>query len=147
MSATFRGHKAIGHLLVMRFALVTAIVLITASCGPELNTPSSTSVTGKWQSSDSVSYFKNLKLDLSQTTEGDITGTWTGLLAGGNLSCPLSSTCPASNSAAGRNTVVGVSIEVLGVGKFTGQLEGSNILRGDIFRFDGDYKVTFTKIP
>ncbi len=135
----------------MRVALLFLVFIVSAAltaCGPDLNSPGAGSVAGKWQTSDSVSYFSGVKLDLSQSQRGDITGSWTGKVKGGNLSCPVTSaTCPASNEATGRNTVVGVSIEVLGIGKFTGQLENPNELRGDISRFDGNFKVKFTKIP
>jgi hypothetical protein len=122
-------------------------LLTLASCGPELNEPASTSVTGKWQTADSISYFYNLKMDVTQTPGGDLSGGWTSLLMGGHLTCPERTTCNAANTVSGRNTVTGVSIEVLGIGKFTGQLENGNVLRGDIDRFDGDFKVKFTKIP
>ncbi len=131
----------------MRSALFFTAIVSVAACGPDLNSPSSNSVSGKWQSPDSVSYFRDLKLDMTQTSDGDITGAWNSLLKGGNLTCPPGTTCPASNRLSGRNTVVGVSIEILGIGKFTGQLEESNVLRGDVYRFDGDFKVKFTKIP
>lgn len=126
--------------------LIFAAAAITA-CGPDLNSPSSTSITGKWQSADSISYFYNLKMDLSQTTSGDLTGAWTGLLTGGHLSCPENTICSAANTITGRNTVVGVTIEILGVGTFTGQMENGNTLRGDILRFDGDFRTKFTKVP
>lgn len=131
----------------MRLLLLFAAVIGLSACGPDLNTPSSKSVSGKWQSTDSASFFFNVKLDIAQTPGGDITGVWTSLYKGGNLSCPEGMTCPASNEVVGRNTVVGVSMEVLGIGKFTGQLEGDNVLRGDIYRYDGDFKVKFTKVP
>lgn len=131
----------------MRNCIIFAALAGLMACGPDLNSPSSKSVSGKWQSTDSVSFFYNVKLDLAQSSNGDVTGIWSSLYKGGNLSCPERQICPASNEALGRNTVVGVSIEVLGIGKFTGQLEGDNTLRGDIFRYDGDFKVKFTKIP
>lgn len=131
----------------MRFCVIFAALFGLVACGPDLNTPSSRSVSGKWQSPDSVSFFFNVNLNLVQSSSGDVTGTWSSSYKGGNLSCPAGQVCPASNEAIGRNTVVGVSIEVLGIGKFTGQLEGDNTLRGDIFRHDGDFKVKFTKIP
>lgn len=131
----------------MRKLLLSIALLTLAACGPDLNTPSSKSVSGKWQSSDQVSFFSELKLNLTQTQGGEVSGGWTGNIRGGNLSCPFGSICPASNDVSGSNTVVGVTIEILGVGKFTGQLEGENVLRGDIFRYDGDFPVKFTKIP
>ncbi len=131
----------------MRFRFLFLVVIGLMGCGPDLSTPSSKSVSGKWQSSDPVSFFFNIKLDLAQAQNGEVTGTWTSLYKGGNLSCPEGQICPASNDVAGRNTVVGVSIEVLGIGKFTGQLEGDSVLRGDIYRYDGDFNVKFTKIP
>jgi hypothetical protein len=131
----------------MRLPLLMFAAATITACGPDLNSPSSNSITGKWQSADSISYFYNLKMDLSQTTAGDLTGSWSGLLTGGHLSCPENAICPASNTITGRNTVVGVTIEILGVGTFTGQLENGNTLRGDILRFDGDFKTKFTKVP
>lgn len=131
----------------MRLSVLILALAAMAACGPDLNSPSSTSLTGKWQSTDSISYFYNLKMDLTQNTSGDITGGWSGLLTGGHLSCPENSICPAANTITGRNTVVGVTIEILGVGTFTGQLENGNTLRGDILRFDGDFKTKFTKVP
>lgn len=131
----------------MRILFLFATALTLAACGPDLNSPGSTSVTGKWQSTDSLSYFYNVKLNVTQTPGGDITGGWTSLIIGGHLSCPEGSTCPASNTVSGRNTVVSVAFEILGIGAFTGQLENGNVLRGDVNRFDGDFKVKFTKIP
>jgi hypothetical protein len=117
----------------MRLSVLILALAAMAACGPDLNSPSSTSLTGKWH--------------LTQNTSGDITGGWSGLLTGGHLSCPENSICPAANTITGRNTVVGVTIEILGVGTFTGQLENGNTLRGDILRFDGDFKTKFTKVP
>lgn len=135
----------------MRVAPLFVVLIVAAAlgaCGPDLNSPGEGSVAGKWQTPDSVSFFSNVKLDLAQSQQGEVTGSWTGKVKGGNLNCPSASpTCPAANEAYGSNTVVGVSIEVLGIGKFTGQLENPNELRGDISRYDGNFKVKFTKIP
>ena len=144
---TFRMVHSAAHLHAMRLLLLFTAALSLSACGPELDTPASTSLTGKWQSPDSVSYFFNVKLDITQNPGGVLSGGWSSLLRGGNLSCPVGSTCPATNTLSGTNTVLGVSVEVLGIGTFTGQLENGNVLRGDISRFDGDFKVKFTKIP
>jgi hypothetical protein len=137
----------LAHLPFMRllFLFVTAITL--AACGPDLNSPASTSLTGKWQSSDTASFFYNVKMDITQTPAGDVSGAWSSQLMGGHLSCPEGSTCSAANTVSGSNTVVGVSINLLGIGTFTGQLENGNVLRGDLDRFDGAFRVKFTKIP
>lgn len=131
----------------MRLPLLFAAIVTLAACGPDLNSPSPTNVTGKWESPDNVSYFFNIKLDIVQAANGDITGGWVSDYRGGNLSCPFGSTCSTSNTVSGRNTVVGVSMEILGIGKFTGQLENGNVLKGDIARFDGDFRTQFTKKP
>jgi len=131
----------------MRTLIVPIVALLISACGPNLNTPSSTTLTGKWQSSDTVSFFFAIKMDITQTQAGDVTGGWTSLYKGGNLSCPEGSICPASNEVGGRHTVVGVSMEILGIGRFTGQLVGNNVLRGDIYRYDGDFNVMFKKVP
>lgn len=135
------------HLPVMRLPLCFLAIFSLAACGPDLNSPASTSLSGKWKTSDSISFFYNIKMDIAQTPGGDVSGTWNSLFTGGHLSCPEGSICPASNTVSGRNTVVGVSVEILGIGDFTGQLENGNVLRGDILRFDGDFKVKFTKLP
>lgn len=133
---------------LMRLLWLFTVAVGLSACGPDLNSPGQGSVTGKWQTPDSVSFFSDVKLDLAQSQQGDITGSWTGRVKGGNLTCPVSlPTCAAANEAFGRNTVVGISIEVLGVGKFTGQLEGGKELHGDISRFDGNFKVKFTRLP
>lgn len=131
----------------MRLPLVFAAVVLLTACGPDLNSPASDSVSGKWQSADSMSFFYNVKLDIAQTPAGDVSGGWTSLVMGGHLSCPEGTVCSGANTVSGRNTVVGVSLEILGIGSFTGQLENGNVLRGDVSRFDGDFKVKFTKIP
>ena len=131
----------------MRLLFLLIALTSLAACGPDLNSPASTSLTGKWQSPDSMSFFFNVKMDITQTPAGDISGSWTGLLTGGHLSCPEATVCSAANTVSGRNTVVGVSMELLGIGTFTGQLENGNILRGDVDRFDGVFRVKFTKVP
>lgn len=131
----------------MRFRLVFIALFSLAACGPELNSPASSSLSGKWQTADAVSFFFNIKMDIAQTPAGDITGGWTSLLAGGFLSCPETQVCSAANTVSGRNTVLAINMEILGMGNFSGQLEPDGSLRGDISRFDGDFKVKFTRIP
>ncbi len=131
----------------MRLPLIFVAMLTLAACGPDLNSPASDSVSGKWQSPDAMSFFYDVRMDIAQAPNGDISGAWTSLVASGNLSCPGTKICAAANTVSGRNTVVGVSMEILGIGAFTGQLEKNNVLRGVVSRFDGDFKVTFTKIP
>ena len=135
------------HLPTMRLLFLFLTLAMLSACGPELNTPASTSLTGKWESPDAMSYFYNVKMDITQTPGGDLSGSWTSFLSGGHLSCPEGTFCSAANTVSGRNTVTGVSFEILGIGKFTGQLENGNTLRGDVYRFDGDFKVKFTKVP
>lgn len=143
----FRTMHSAKHLHSMRLRLLSVALFLLAACGPELNSPASTSVSGKWQTTDPVSFFFDIKMDIVQTPAGDITGGWTAKLSGGHLSCPVNQVCNAGNTVAGRNTVLGINMELRGIGTFTGQLEPDGSLRGDISRFDGDFKVKFTKIP
>ena len=130
----------------MLLALIAA-VSATVACGPELTEPAASSVTGKWASADTVSSVSLIALDLVQAADGKVTGTWKGRAAPGSNSCPAAGpACPVSNVVTGSHTVLELRLDILGAGKFTGQLVGS-ALKGDLLRDEGDFRIQFSRVP
>jgi hypothetical protein len=119
--------------------------LLALACGPDLNAPGTTNVTGTWVSTDTVATIWDFRLTLTQTPSGAISGNWTGTGGVGNEYCG-DHQCFLTNIVVGGNTVVGIAIDVLGAGRFTGQMNGTT-LRGDILRQDGDFRIKFSKAP
>lgn len=130
----------------MKTKLAFITMLFGASaCGPDLNSPGKINVTGTWVSADTVATITAIRLRLTQAADGGITGDWTGTGSAANEYC-FGRQCTLENIVIGGNTVVGIAIEILGGGKFTGQTTG-NTMHGDLLRAEGDWRIKFTKAP
>ena len=107
----------------------------TLSCGPELNSPASTDVSGTWFSAGPAAGLTNVTVILAQTSNGAITGTYTATGTPNLQFCPASGPCAISGVIInGTNTVFQVFFELQDAGQFTGQLVGGNILKGAMSR-------------
>ena len=112
-----------------------ACAIATVSCGPELNTPASTDVSGTWFAAGQAAGLTNVTVVLTQTPDGTITGTYTATGTPNLQFCPASGPCTISGTIInGTNTVFQVFFELQDAGQFTGQLIGGNILKGSMSR-------------
>lgn len=116
----------------LRWAATAAIVMAALACGPELTTPSSTNISGTWTSSDTAAGVTDFVVALSQASDGALTGSWSGRALEVNGACPAELGCAPNNAIIGSNTVFQVFIDLIGLGKFTGQVESDAHFRGHL---------------
>ncbi len=141
-----------GHRFPISRALgIAAVVLAiaTVSCGPELNSPASTDVSGTWFAAGPSAGFTNITIKLTQNPDGTVSGTYTatsdpslGLCGSTAVS---TAGCPLTGTLTGANTVFQVFFAINGVGQFTGQLIGGTTLKGAMSRIDVIQPIEFTK--
>jgi len=123
-----------------------ACAIATASCGPDLNSPASTDVSGTWFSPGPAAGLTNVTVILAQTSNGAITGTYTATGTPNLQFCPSSGPCSISGIIInGSNTVFQVFFELQDAGQFTGQLNGGNVLKGAMSRISATEPIQFTK--
>jgi hypothetical protein len=115
--------------------LIAALATLSAAlCGPELTTPGSGDVSGTWHADGPAAGLSNITMVLEQTSDGDVTGTFTASGTPGKQVCPESGPCMISSTVDGANTVLQVNLELKNSGTFTGQLIGTDRLRGTMTR-------------
>jgi hypothetical protein len=135
----FRISRALGIAAV-------ALAIATVSCGPELNSPASSDVSGTWFAPGPVAGLTNITVVLTQTPDGAITGTYTATGTPNLQFCPLSGPCVISGVIInGTNTVFQVFFELKDAGQFTGQLIDANILKGSMSRISATGHIQFAK--
>ena len=132
----FRISRALG---------IAAIAIATVSCGPELNSPASTDVSGTWFAAGPSAGFTNITIKLTQNPDGTISGTYTATSDPSLGLCPLTTGCQLIGTLTGANTVFQVFFLINGVGQFTGQLIGGTTLKGAMSRLDVTQPIEFTK--
>jgi hypothetical protein len=109
--------------------------MAAVGCGPELNSPASTNVSGTWFAAGPAGGLTNVTVIVNQTSDGTITGTYTATGTPDLQFCPASGPCAISGMIVnGTNTVFQVFFELRDAGQFTGQLIGGNILKGSMSR-------------
>lgn len=116
---------------------------LLVGCGPELTTPASSDISGSWFSSDVARGVTDFRLELSQASDGAITGSWSGRGVVVNGACPAEFGCAPANAVIGSNTVFQVHIDLLGAGAFSGQVEDANRFRGHL----AGAGLTFQRVP
>jgi hypothetical protein len=131
---------------VLRWIRSGALLVVFTACGPPLTQPSSVNLTGHWTSTDHIGQVFNLDVILVQNADGTITGTWVSDVALPLPVCPPELSARSNGPVKGNNTVIGVTLSVLGIGDFQGQAIGSSTLRGSILSC-GLYPVTWTLAP
>jgi hypothetical protein len=135
---TFRISRALGIALV-------ALSIATVSCGPDLNSPASSDVTGTWFAPGPSTGFTNITVNLTQNPDGTVSGTYTATADPSLGLCPLTTGCPRTGTLTGANTVFQVFFLINGLGQFTGQLIGGTTLKGAMSRLDVIQPIEFTK--
>jgi len=128
------------------FIAVLAGALATVGCGPELNSPASTDVSGTWFAPGPVAGLTNITVVLTQTPDGAIMGTYTATGTPNLQFCPFTGPCVISDIIInGTNTALQVFFELKDAGEFTGQLIDGNILKGSMSRIGAVGHVQFAK--
>jgi hypothetical protein len=113
-----------------------AIAIATVSCGPELNSPASTDVSGTWFAAGPAAGFTNITVTLIQNPDGAISGTYSATSDPAFQLCSSSTNpCNISNTITGANTVFQVFLELNGAAQFTGQFLQGDKLKGAMSRF------------
>lgn len=130
---------------ISRALAAVALAIATVSCGPELNSPASTDVSGTWFAAGPSAGFTNITVKLTQNPDGTVSGTYTATADASLGLCPLTTGCPLTGTLTGANTVFQVFFLIKGVGQFTGQLIGGTTLKGAMSRLDVTQPIEFTK--
>ena len=121
------------------------LCLWCAACGPSLNEPSSANVTGHWTSNDHVGPVFDIVMDISQHSDGSVSGSWSSLVSPPHPDCPPDISDKANGPVDGTNTVLGILISLRGVGDFQGQVDGSRI-SGSLFSCGIFYPMNFSLV-
>jgi hypothetical protein len=127
-----------------------AIALLVASaaavaCGPELTTAASTDISGAWLASGPAAGLTEINVQLAQTADGAITGTYTATGTASLQFCPQTGPCSISSTVSGSNTVLQVFFDLKDAGVFTGQLIDANTMRGAMSRMGATSPVEFIR--
>ncbi len=116
-------------------ALFAALApLVATACGPELTTPGDSDVSGTWFAAGPAAGMTNITMVLDQTSDGQVTGTFTATGTQGQQVCPTTGPCMISSTINGANTVLQVNLELKDAGTFTGQVITPTKLRGTMTR-------------
>jgi hypothetical protein len=135
---SFRISRALGIAAVV-------IAIATVSCGPELNSPASTDVSGTWFAAGPSAGFTNITVNLTQNPDGTISGTYTATSDPALQLCISTNPCNISNTITGANTVFQVFLDLNGAAQFTGQLLQGDKLKGAMSRVGLTQPIEFTK--
>jgi hypothetical protein len=122
-----------------------ALVVVFAACGPPLTQPSSLDLTGRWTSADQIGPVFNLEVVVRQNPNGTITGTWASDVSPPHPACPPDLSDKGVGTIGGSNTVLGVSLSLLGAGDFQGQAIDSGTLRGSFLSCGITYQITWAR--
>jgi hypothetical protein len=127
-------------------ALLFVVALLGASCGPELTTPAATDVSGAWTSPGPAAGLTDVSIQLDQSKDGSITGTYIATGRAPTQFCPAAQSCQISGAIAGTNTVLEVYFELKDAGQFSGQLIDGVRLRGSMARINSIGTLEFTRV-
>jgi hypothetical protein len=128
-----------------RLLLLALGALALGSCGPSLTTPSSTDISGSWFSPGPAAGMTNMSINLTQSPDGSLTGTYTVIGTPDLQFCPATGPCAISGTISGANTVLEVFFYMKDAGLFTGQVTGGATIRGAMTRISSTGAVEFTR--
>ncbi len=112
------------------------LLALTASCGPPLTDPSSVNISGRWASVDHIGRVSDIVIDITQRSDGAIEGNWTAKSNPAVVDCPPGLGPNPKGPVSGTNTVLQVSLAILGVGDFRGQAIDGKVLKGNFVSCD-----------
>jgi hypothetical protein len=125
--------------------LAWSVVVALVACGPALSEPSSQTVSGLWASTDRIFALSNIQLDITQTSDGTITGTWSSKVSPPHPNCPPDINDVATGPVRGSYTVLGVQFGLIGAGDFQGQSDNTT-LSGSIVSCGAILPITFSRV-
>jgi len=140
--------RRFGHRFPFSHALgIAAIALasVTVSCGPPLTDPASSNVSGTWFAAGPAAGLTNITVNLTQGSDGIISGTYSATGDAALQLCPVPGPCALSGPISGANTVFQVFFKLEGAGEFSGQLIDANQLKGAMNRIDVTQPIEFAK--
>ncbi|HCG03049.1 MAG TPA: hypothetical protein DEV93_21230 [Chloroflexi bacterium] len=126
-------------------SLLALGALALGSCGPSLTTPSSTDISGTWVSPGPAAGMTSITINLTQASDGSLTGTYTAIGTDPLQFCPATPPCAISSTVSGINTVLQVFFYMKDAGTFTGQVTGAGTMRGAMSRISATDAVQFTR--
>ena len=129
-----------------RRLLLTALLVGSASCGPELTSPGSTDLTGPWQSPGPAAGLTAITMVLTQSADGSLSGTYHATGSPGTQFCPATGPCLISGTLSGSNTVLQVFFELKDAGQFSGQVIDAGTLKGTMVRIGAVGPIVFTRV-
>lgn len=124
---------------------VGVVFLLAAACGPELTHPSEIDLTGDWTTTTKIGPITDIHMTIVQSPDGSVTGNWSGKSSVANPPCPPELGLNPANTVSGSNTVLEVSLEVLGAGEFEGQAISRNKMQGSFRSCSKIYPVDFLR--
>jgi len=99
-----------------------------------LTEPADVALSGIWFAAGPAGGLTDVTIQVSQTSDGAISGTYTANGTQGLQFCPGTPPCSIAGTVVGSNTVFQVFFEMEDAGKFTGQLIDGSVLRGAVER-------------
>jgi hypothetical protein len=129
-----------------RGLLLTALLVGTASCGPELTSSGSSDVTGTWSSPGPAAGLTAISIVLTQSADGSLSGTYHATGSPGTQFCPATGPCLISGTISGSNTVLQVFFELTDAGQFSGQVMDTGTLKGTMVRIGAAGPIVFTRV-
>jgi hypothetical protein len=121
------------------------LALFAVACGPEINTPASTNVSGTWFALGPAAGLTNVSIQLEQKSDGTISGTYKATGKKPTQFCPPKPPCSISDTITGTNTVLEVYFELQHAGQFAGQLIGADRLTGSMARLGFVEPIEFSR--
>jgi hypothetical protein len=125
--------------------LAALVAAITVSCGPPLTDPGNGDVSGTWFSPGPAAGLTNVSINLTQTQDGTISGTYTATGTPSLQVCPATGSCAITGTVTGANTVFQVFFDLKDAGQFTGQLITATELKGAMNRSSSTEPIAFTR--
>jgi hypothetical protein len=86
----------------------------------------------------------NMSINLTQSPDGSLTGTYTAIGTPNLQFCPATGPCAISGTISGANSVLEVFFYMKDAGTFTGQVTGGTTIRGAMSRISSTDAVQFT---
>jgi hypothetical protein len=136
--------RRLGSAKVLARLQVLALVILVA-CGPPLTQPSSQNITGHWASTQRFFALSDVRLDITQASDGTLGGTWSSNVSPPHPNCPPDVSDVASGPVQGTNTVLGATFGLVGAGDFQGQAD-DGALRGSFVTCGFIFPITFTRV-
>lgn len=126
----------------LKSVAVAALILGALGCSKDPNFPNATtSLSGRWVSSDTVDVFTGFDVQVTQAANGVISGNWKGTTRITNGRCDAIYGCAPANTVSGTHLSLRVDLEILGAGSFVGQFATKDLIEGQIIRFGLPYRL------